>query len=412
MAAIKGIDFGSGFLYNEEMKMKQTIILFKGIYDTLDLFTDQLAVAFSDWDYELFIYDATHQEASKATLLEMLMAKSGNAAVVTFNNMGYNLEQDGVNIWEHFEIPYINILMDHPFHFERPLKEAPATAIVLCTDRNHVKYIRRFHKNIRQTDFLPHAGIVLGRVHKPLRERKIDVLYAGALPIYTVAKMIPNLDEMYGLDLRDMMQEVLRELVVHPDKTTEQAIEEYVRAKSYAESGLSDEELRNLIIHMRFIDSYATSFFREQAVRGLVENGIEVTAYGVGWNQCEWSSNPHLKYGGKISAASVLPLMMDSKIVLNTMTWFKAGAHDRIFNGMLAGAAVVTDDSTYLRHECTDGKELVMFRRDEIVSLPDRVCDLFGHMEQTQDMAERGYQFAQENHTWKNRAEYIIECFL
>lgn len=412
MAAIKGIDFGSSFLYNEKMKTKQTIIVFKGIYDTLDLFSDRLAVAFAEWGCDIFVYDANGQEKSKMALLTMLVEKKGNAAVVTFNNMGYNLEQDGVNVWEKYDVPYINILMDHPFHFERPLKDAPATAIVLCTDRNHVKYIRRFYKNIRQTDFLPHAGIELGRKHKPLKERKIDVLYAGALPIFTVAKMIPNLDEMYGLDLRDMMQEVLRELVMHPDKTTEQAIEEYVLAKSHAESRLNDEELRNLIIHMRFLDSYATSFFREQAVRSLVENGIEVTAYGVGWDQCEWSSNPHLKHGGKVPAPDILPLMNDSKIVLNTMTWFKAGVHDRIFNGMLAGAAVVTDDSTYLRHECTDGKELVMFKRSEIATLPDRVCDLFGHMERTQEMAERGYQFARENHTWKNRAEYIMECFL
>ena len=41
-------------------------------------------------------------------------------------------------------------------------------------------------------------------------------------------------------------------------------------------------------MQMRFIDSYATSFFREQAVRILVENGIRVTAYGTGWDQCEW----------------------------------------------------------------------------------------------------------------------------
>ena len=412
MAAIKGIDFGSSFLYNEGMKTKQTIILFKGIYDTLDLFSDKLAEAFVECGYEIFTYDAGEVARSKAALLEMLVAKKGNAVVVAFNNMGYNLEVEGVNVWEHFDVPYINILMDHPFHFDRPLKEAPATAIVLCTDRNHVKYIRRFYKNIHRMDFLPHAGIELGRKHKPLKERKIDVLYAGALPIFTVAKMRPNLDDMYGLDLRDMMQEVLRELVMHPDKTTEQAIEEYVQAKSCAESGLSDDELRNLIIHMRFIDSYATSFYREQAVRSLVENGIEVTAYGVGWDQCEWSHNPYLKYGGKIPAAGVLPLMNDSKIVLNTMTWFKAGAHDRIFNGMLAGAAVVTDDSAYLRHECTDGKELVMFKRSEISTLPDRVCNLFGHMEQTQEMANCGYEFARENHMWKHRVEYIKECFL
>ncbi|MBR5127538.1 MAG: glycosyltransferase [Roseburia sp.] len=393
------------------MKTKQTIILFKGIYDTLDLFSDQLGEVFSEWGYELFVYNAADVLNSKTCLLRMLAEKNGNAVVVTFNNMGYNLEVDGVNVWEHFDVPYINILMDHPFHFEKPMKEAPKTAVVLCTDRNHVKYIRRFYKNIHRTDFLPHAGIALGGKHKPLKERKIDVLYAGALPIYTVGKMIPNLGEMYGLDTADMMREVLQELVVHPDKTTECAIEEYVHANTKCGQELEEEQLRHLITHMRFLDSYATSFFREQAVRSLVENGIEVTAYGVGWDLCEWSNNPYLKYGGKVLAPQILPLMNDAKIVLNTMTWFKAGAHDRIFNGMLAGAAVVTDDSTYLRRECTDGKELVMFRREDILTLPERVCDLFGHMEQTQMMADCGYEFAKQHHTWKNRAEYIVECF-
>lgn len=51
-------------------------------------------------------------------------------------------------------------------------------------------------KNIRYTDFLPHAGVELGSRHKPLAERGIDVLYAGALPIYTVAKMIPDLSSI------------------------------------------------------------------------------------------------------------------------------------------------------------------------------------------------------------------------
>lgn len=411
LAAIKGVDFDSSFLYNEEMKMKQTIILFKGIYDTLDLFSDQLELAFAEWGYEIFVYNAANAKQSKTFLLELLREKQ-NAAVVTFNNMGYNLEIEGMKVWEQFDVPYINILMDHPFHFERQLKDAPETSIVLCTDRNHVKYIRRYHKNICQSDFLPHAGIELGRKHKPLKERKIDVLYAGALPIYTVDKMIPNLDVMYGLDMKELMQDVLRELVMHPDKTTECAIEEYVQANCKSGQELTPEELRGLIVHMRFIDSYATSFFREQAVRILVENGISVTTYGVGWNQCEWSNSPYLKYGGKVLAPQILPLMNDAKIVLNTMTWFKAGAHDRIFNGMLAGAAVVTDDSTYLQRECTDGKELLMFKREEMITLPDRIYSLFGHMERAQEMADCGYAFAKKNHMWKNRAEYIREYFL
>lgn len=401
--------------------MTHTIIYFKGVYDTLDLFTEHLAKAFETMGYTSFVYDATRQEVSKSELIELLEKRSEGEAfsVVTFNNLGYNLDlnlggmsaldEHYVNVWEHYQIPYINILMDHPFHYEKPLRKAPETAIVLCTDRNHVKYIRRFYKNIRQVDFLPHAGVELGTKHKPLAERGIDVLYAGALPIYTVSNMIPDLTAIRELDAQRMAGEVLQELVSHPEKTTEQAIEEYVGANSIF---LSDDMLQSLVVKMRFLDSYAVSFYREQAVRILVENGIHVTAYGTGWNQCGWSDNPYLTYGGKVLAPQILPLMNDAKIVLNTMTWFKAGAHDRVFNGMLAKAAVVTDDSTYMRREFTDGKELVMFSLKDLATLPERVCDLFGHMERTQEMADCGYCSAKDSHTWKSRAEYIKECFL
>lgn len=299
--------------------------------------------------------------------------------------------------------------MDHPFHYEKPLRLAPETSVVLCTDRNHVKYIRRYFKNIRQVDFLPHAGVELGSRHKPLSERGIDVLYAGALPIYTVAKMIPDLSSIPEVDGQQMAGDVLAELVHHPDRTTEEVIEEYLRDRR---SDIPDERVQEIIVQMRFIDSYATSFFREQAVRILVENGIRVTAYGTGWDQCEWSGSPYLDYRGKVLAPEILPFMNDAKIVLNTMTWFKAGAHDRIFNGMLAKAVVVTDDSTYLRREFTDGRELVMFRRQELGTLPERVFDLFGHLERAQEIADCGYAAARDGHTWKSRAGYLAECFL
>mgnify|MGYP000801605455 FL=1 len=73
---------------------------------------------------------------------------------------------------------------------------------------------------------------------------------------------------------------------------------------------------------------------------------------------------------------------------------------------------VVTDDSTYLRREFTDGRELVMFRRQELGTLPERVFDLFGHLERAQEIADCGYAAARDGHTWKSRAEYLKECFL
>lgn len=399
--------------------MKRTVIYFAGVYDTLDLFTEKLREAFEEMGYESFVYDAATENDSKHTLIDLLeMEKAGcteqnsaNAfACVTFNNLGYNLAlPDGRNIWEAYDVPYINILMDHPFHYEKPLRNAPATAMVLCVDRNHTKYIRKYFKNIRQTDFLPHAGVELGSRHKPLAERGIDVLYAGALPIYTVAKMIPDLSSIREVDGQMMAQDILAELVQNPNRTTEEVIAEYLRDKR---NDISEQRIHEIIVQMRFIDSYATSFFREQAVRILVESGIRVTAYGTGWNQCEWSDNTYLDYRGKVLAPEILPLMNDSKVVLNTMTWFKAGAHDRVFNGMLAGAAVVTDDSTYMKSAFRDGEELVMFSLKELGTLPERIFSLFGHMDETQQMTNRGYHAAKENHTWKNRAEYIREYIL
>lgn len=469
--------------------MKKTMIYIVGVYDTLDLFTEQLKTAFESMGYASFVYDARFEAQSKEALFAMLSevsdlcnikpdfvfqnsnlgngtenvlpTQTGNVfpiadlsqqfTCITFNNLGYNLtvpvehhmgaaynvssqEQNNVavpnnrhigladsaylpqannvtltNLWEAYQIPYINILMDHPFHYPKPLQKAPSTAIVLCTDRGHVKYIRRHFKNIRRTDFLPHAGAELGSRHKPLAERGIDVLYAGALPIYTVAKMIPDLNSIPEVNGEKMAQEVLGELVHHPEKTTEEVIEDYLKSQR---NDISDARLHEIIVTMRFLDSYATSFFREQTVRILVESGIRVTAYGTGWDQCEWSDNAHLIYGGKVLAPEILPLMNDSKIVLNTMTWYKAGAHDRIFNGMLARAAVVTDDSAYLRREFTDGKELAMFSLKDLYTLPERVFDLFGHLSSTQQMADCGYHAAKEGHTWKSRAEYIKECFL
>ena len=67
-------------------------------------------------------------------------------------------------------------------------------------------------------DFLPHAGVELGSRHKPLAERGIDVLYAGALPIYTVAKMIPDLSSIPEMDGQLMAGDVLAELcTIRPD---------------------------------------------------------------------------------------------------------------------------------------------------------------------------------------------------
>ena len=194
----------------------------------------------------------------------------------------------------------------------------------------------------------------------------------------------------------------------HPNRTTEDVLEDYF---AELELPISEEQLADYISRFRFLDAYAVSFFREQAVRILVENGIRVVVYGEGWERTDWADNSNLILGGKVLAPEVLPLMYQSKIVLNTMTWFKDGSHDRVFNGMLSGAVVVSDASVYMQEQFENHKELELFELETIQELPFIVEDLLQDLPRAQQIADAGRKKAMKEHTWEQRAQKITRTF-
>ena len=133
----------------------------------------------------------------------------------------------------------------------------------------------------------------------------------------------------------------------------------------------------------------AVSYYREKTVKTLVDAGFKVTLYGTGWEVCDCIDNENLDYRGRVSADEIVDLMYDSKIVLNTMTWFKDGTHDRVFNGMLAGAVAVTDSSIYMKENFTD--------------INDLVTDKY----KMQKIADEGRKKALQFHSWEKRADEL-----
>lgn len=436
--------------------MEKRYIFFKGLIDTLDLYTDEFVRIYKERGAECLVIDAAHIGSEMMRLKAFLLAPV--TAVISFNNIGMHLEfEDGRNIWDRFQVPFFNIMMDHPFHYKKALDTAPEQMRLLCMDRNHVDYVRRFFPNIRSVEFFPHAGI---RVHGnaketslyaggipavkckmdllgderipidggktdllsdgripidgsktdflydrriPIAERKIDLLYAGGLSRYAAEGLIPDLGRIREFDAFELVRNALERLIREPELTTEYVIEQCL---DEIKLKFDHTRLGEIITELRFLDSFAVSYYREQMVRSLAESGITVTVFGAGWDRCEWDCQ-NVVYGGVIPAAQILELMNQSKIVLNTMTWFKRGAHDRIFNGMLAGAAVVSDISEYLLENFTDGMQMRYFSLKDMGRLAETVKDLLGNPKAAQEMADCGYQSALEHHMWKNRLSEI-----
>ena len=376
MKNVSGINISIA-LNRDTGKSTGRIILFVGVYPVLDMYIHLFKEILEDKGYECLVIDNNRLAEGLASLAKFV-EKPVNA-MFTINNLGLSIELvPGKNMWDELGIRCINLLMDHPFHYDNALESAPKDTVILAMDRNHVSYVKRFYKNIACVDFLPHAGIEGKKEHPSLAERDIDVLYMGGLSKHLLERMMPDVSIFEDFDGRRLCSEVEERLIREPDITTEQAIEEWLLSE---DCRYNDEDLKLIIYYFRYLDSVAVSYFREKAVKELVEAGIDVTVYGSGWECCEWIDNPHMHFGGKIAPEEVPDLMSRAKIVLNTMTWFKDGTHDRIYNGMLAKALVISDTSAYMNENFKNGEEMLLFDLKYIDTLPSTVNYYLSHLD-------------------------------
>ena len=111
----------------------KTIIYFKGVYDTLDLFTDHLIEAFESMGYGTFVYHTANEEVSKKMLLRLL-DESQEFAVVTFNNLGYNLsfEQRRMKRKNRKNIIYGIIFISHILTFSWIIRFIMRNRFAIC----------------------------------------------------------------------------------------------------------------------------------------------------------------------------------------------------------------------------------------------------------------------------------------
>lgn len=386
------------------MKEAKRLVLFQGELDTLNLFSDQLKQGFLELDYEIFDFDL-RQSARSLGLLHEYMQSGPITAMIAFNSLFFGMTiPSGENMWEVLGIPCVNILVDHPYWYHNILMRMPVTGIVLCIDRNHMDYVNRFYSNIPFNGFIAHGGTALYSEHKPIFERKTDVLYAGSL--YADYIQQPDLSG-WDFPANRICERSIEYLLAHPENTIEAVVEQQLQL---ADVVLSDEELRRFISSCVHIERVVSSHYREQIVGSVARAGISLELYGDGWSGCDWVSLPNVHYGGRVAPEEILGMMENSKIVLNTLPWFKDGSHERVFNAMLCGAVAVSETSRYLKEVLPAGTWVPFdLSPESLLELPQRISDLLADESKLQKIASAGYELAVSAHTWKARAQELHE---
>ncbi len=379
-----------GYALIAEKKHEKRLLMISADNALLEYNIQEIAEAYRHLGWEVF-----YKKTKDFHLGEInKIIETGISKIFVINNVGWitNKGSNEKSWWDQLGIPSYNYILDHPMYYDDTLSKAPELGVMLCVDRNHVKYINRFYPNINQALFLPLGGDnALDGIKKEWTKREIDVLYVGGYK--------GDLDTSH---LPIGSENILAKLLRNMDWTTEYAIEQEMKEQK---DNFNDTNLKNEILSYKDLDWYIMTYIRVEVIRALIRGGITVTVYGSNWEKFEYYNSPHFIHKGLVTQEKCLEKMMDSKIVLNVMPWFKSGTHDRVINAMLAGAVCLTDSNSYMEEIFEKDKDFISYDLRHLEQLPEIIRNILEN--DNIEMRTKAYHKAVENHRWLQRVKRL-----
>ena len=128
-------------------------------YDTINIFSELLSKEFHKLGIET--YKINLMQTDNAINHDLAMAlKNDIEAVFAFNTSGQqNFTINNSNIFDSFEIPFFDYLLDSPIERYCKQKITSHNFYSICPDRNHVKFLDEHYKEVKKSFFLPLPGI-------------------------------------------------------------------------------------------------------------------------------------------------------------------------------------------------------------------------------------------------------------
>lgn len=387
------------------------IITFYGDVETTSYFLTQIEKQLRKDGYEVcpFYFDAEKKSAEGTGEITQ------GAYFLTFNFAGLYGEDtwldgaEAIPVVDRYALRCINIIVDHPYHYhdfiKEQLKKRADRYVQICIDRLHMAYMQRYFPQVKLGPFLPTAGTEV--LCKPWSERGRDILFTGT---YVCPSHFDVFINRNGEEYSQFYHSIIDEVLADPQLL----LEDVARRRLMEEiPEVTEEEIKETLGHIQFLDYYIRFSLRGNVVAALADAGLKVHIIGAGWENLPCSHPENLILSPYASSQECLLALADAKLALNVLPCFHAGAHDRIFNTMLAGAVCVTDSNAYLDQILIDEENVILYDRERPEKLADRLIALMQPQmdEKLQKIAERGRKLALAGHTWEARTK-ILEGIL
>lgn len=383
----------------------------------LDSFAEFEKLARNTAPYLIFVGDDTCYSVPKrfAAALSDALAELGQAVITTDGRHGEWQTGENSNIaippilkgvvgcqmkilerdlFRRMACPKYQFWFDNPIYFNDMFDDLPKEYYILSQDADYADYIKRYYGTLNAIQFPP-AGEDAGYAGN--QDRPLDVVFIGSYR---------NQWDVDGFT--DEERKFYEYMKCHPDVNFEEGYRQYL--VDHTHIGVSDDndQIRNGLERVKNACRAVTSYYRDAVIETLIAAGINVHVYGDTWQNFHSEHETFLSRHPEVSVEESLEVFGHAKIGLNIMTWHKAGMTERIANIMLSGAVCLSDESSYLREHYTDGEEMLLFRLSELSALPQKVLGLLRDEDLRLQMAEKAYERARKEHTWRKRAEELL----
>ncbi len=291
-----------------------------------------------------------------------------------------------------------SFVTDHPAVMLEYLAGAPSGNVFGYVDRGHLD----FHAALglpQESVFFPHGGPVPDLSPRPMADRDIGALFIGRLEGPPRIEALKNsLKGTPKLAIDVIIETALAAAAGEPLwRAFAKACEAHgIEPLDFDSAGISAA--------ITAAGAFAEASNRRRVLEAL--DGLPVTHVGRVADGFFERTPGTVTFMGERPFDECVSLMKRSRLVLNSLSVFPQGSHERIWYGMAAGAVVVTDPSTFVAEDFTHRENILFWPADPADSALMAAAALAdpGRLD---EMAAAAMPVYAAKHTWASRAEII-----
>ncbi|MTI09995.1 glycosyltransferase [Curvivirga aplysinae] len=341
-----------------------------------------------------FEEDMSKNVAYMTRMHEAIKAGKGTLSFIT--NGKIPLEKSPVKI-EQRRLSYYS---DAPYGFLSFIQQMPAGSYPTYSDRSFKAFYDDMNLDLNPI-FMPHGGPIKLRPGKHMEDREYPLSFIGHVRLPEPLGRFETLLE--GSDPR------LIQIVAHAsERVFAGETTAYVAVKQEAtKAGLHPMtmlDLATLKALLSKMEGWAEMQNRLSLLRAFKDfpihffGPIRSDVSGV-------TDNENFVFHGKKMGAEVLEIIRNTRILINSVTVFPEGAHERIWFALANGCLPYTDHGSYIEESFTDEENILFINYRDLEKEAERLCEYANDPNRLQSMIDKAMPIYASKHTWIHRLD-------